>query len=152
MLLTVMQNSFCNDYSKALLDKYPIKSNEVLACVFLDFGSCVKCVLYPAEIVEKLNKDLNIKMKVVGMVSCSRKREANDYKKHNDWKYAVEPDINGEEKVALGCRDAIMCFINSSGDVIAQVSSFTMTKDYYQAIKDTVASYTKPDLKQKGKK
>jgi hypothetical protein len=152
-LLTGVQDSYCNDYSKLLLDKYPIKSNEVLACVFLDFGSCVKCVLFPAELVEKLNKDLNVNIKIIGLVNCSRKREANDYKKHNNWHYDVEPDVGRQARAHLNCDDNTnICFINSEGKVIIQLSTYSLASKEYKAIKDTIISCTKSNLLNNDKK
>lgn len=109
----------------SLLEKYPIRSNEALVIVFMEYGACIKCLLYPLSIIDDAEKLLSKNLKVITLVNCERAKEIRGFNKILGWEYPVEPDIKRQARYKLGCKpETDICLIDSSGKVIAEIQNF----------------------------
>ena len=123
-LVFMFHSLSANDIIDSLLIKYPINDNEVIALVFLEYGSCIKCLIMPEKIIEATKKESERNIRIVGMVNVSRKKELTRFKKDTKWKYDAEPDLKGTVRELIGCKSSNdLCFINSKSEIIAQIST-----------------------------
>lgn len=113
-----------NTYIDSLLQKYSIDSNEYIGLVFLEFGSCVKCIIAPESLLKQAIDETKAKIHIVALVNCARTKEIQGFKKSHNWKYDVEPDLKNQSRSLMGIDfSSDLCIINSKGKVIVETSS-----------------------------
>jgi hypothetical protein len=132
---------YSQSYIDTLLSKYPLKDKEVLAVLFVENGSCPKCVFIPESAIDSAIKKTCVNVVIVAFVGCSRTKEINSFQKNFNWKYYIEPDIKRSTRNKLGCHsNTELCLINSKGKIIAECSVFD---SYQQILKDIISTLEK---------
>jgi hypothetical protein len=137
LFLLSVNKLFSQCYVDTILSKYPLKDKEILAIVFIENGSCSKCVISPELVLDSAFKKTGINFVIVAYVGCNRAKEIYSFKRNYDWKYFIEPDIKRKTRKLLGCEAFTeLCLINSNGEIIAECSVY----DSYQKMLGIILS------------
>jgi len=131
ILLINIVPCFCNNkFIDSLINKYSIKPGEILVIVFLEYGSCVNCILNPENIIKEVLDSTKIKIKTIGFINCLREKEIKGFSKLYNWNYFVEPDIKKSTRRKIRCDFSTdICFIDFKGIIIAQLSQIFESDD-----------------------
>jgi len=124
-------------YKIELLDKYSKNNNDIIALVFLNYGSCVKCIIYPEKILIEAKTTTNIYFITIGMIYCNRVKELHNFKKIYNWNYNIEPDLKGLSRKKIGCKyDTDICFLDNKGSILLELK---ISSDYKENLKKIIS-------------
>lgn len=122
LLITFSYLTIFSNNITSYLEKYPLEEGEYLAFIFINPSSCIKCTIYPEQLILNTIRRTKKKIKIIGVIYCNRLIELKSFKKEFNWKYDIEPDLRNGVRKSIGCKmDTDICIINHLGEIISEL-------------------------------
>ncbi len=117
-----------------------LKSNELLAVLYLNPATCSKCYIEPFAVLKVIEKfKTKNKIKIIALVRCDREIELSIFKRETEWKYYMYVD-DGNARKKLGAKnDAFCTILNSKGNNLLNLytgnyrKNLTSIKDFFDS-------------------